>query len=243
MPEAGSCALARLTDEQRDALVPYAARAAWPSGFTIYQRGTPADGVFAVTRGRVVLRSRVRAGRSFVPAIATRSETFGSEGLQPGGVYVTDARAEEESETLFLSTTRFRAFVREQPQHAIALVGQLLAERAGLLDKLRELTTLSVEQRIVATFARFAHTDIFATEGGRITLCPQRYRLLCELVGATRESVSLVLSRLSAHGLVERRGTTMVLPPLEAILERAGNGDAEPALPLADSPPMEQALH
>ncbi len=187
MPEASSSALARLTDEQREALVPYAAKASWPSGFTIYQRGTQSDGVFAVTRGRIVLRSRVRAGRSFVPAIATRNETFGSEGLQTNGVYVTDARAEEESETLFLSTARFRAFVREQPQHAIALVGQLLAERSALLDKLRELTTLSVEQRIVSTFSRFAHTDIFAGPDGRITLCPQRYRLLCELVGATRE--------------------------------------------------------
>ena len=244
MPEANSSALARLTDEQRDALVPYAARAAWPAGFTIYQRGTPADGVFAVTRGRVVLRSRVRAGRSFVPAIATKNETFGSEGLQSAGIYVTDARAEEESETLFLSATRFRAFVREQPQHAIALVGQLLAERSALLDKLRELTTLSVEQRIVATFARFAHTDIFAAADGRITLCPQRYRLLCELVGATRESVSLVLSRLSADGLVERRGTTMILPRLDTIVDRAGtiSSDVEEPLPTADAR-VEQALH
>jgi CRP-like cAMP-binding protein len=243
VPEANTCALARLTDEQRDALVPYAARAAWPAGFMIYQRGTTADGVFAVTRGRVVLRSRVRAGRSFVPGIATKNETFGSEGLQTNGQYVTDARAEEESETLFLSSGRFRAFVREQPQHAIGLVGQLLAERACLLDKLRELTTLSVEQRIVATFTRFAHTDIFAGADGRITLCPQRYRLLCELVGATRESVSLVLSRLSADGFVERRGTTMILPRLELIVERTGAPDVDLSLATIDPAPAEQAVH
>jgi CRP-like cAMP-binding protein len=243
VPEGNSSALARLTDEQRDALVPYAAKAAWPAGFTIYQRGAPADGLFAVSRGRIVLRSRVRAGRSFVPGIATRNETFGSEGLQGGGIYVTDARAEEESETLFLSSTRFRAFVREQPQHAIALVGQLLGERASLLDKLRELTTLSVEQRIVATFGRFAHTDIFAGPDGRITLCPQRYRLLCELVGATRESVSLVLSRLSADGYVERRGSTMVLPTLEIIRERATAGDGDLSLTTSDPMRAEQALH
>ena len=115
MPDAIPSALARLTDEQRDALVPYAAKAAWPSGFMIYQRGAPADGVFVVTRGRVVMRSRVRAGRSFVPAIATRNETFGPEGLHNNDCYVTDARAEEETETLFLSTSSFRAFVREQP--------------------------------------------------------------------------------------------------------------------------------
>jgi CRP/FNR family transcriptional regulator, cyclic AMP receptor protein len=245
VPDAIASALARLTDEQRDAIVPYAARAAWPAGFMIYQRESASDGVFVVTRGRVVLRSRVRAGRSFVPAIATRNETFGSEGLQANAHYVTDARAEEETETLFLSTGSFRAFVREQPQHAIALVGQLMAERAALLDKLRELTTLSVEQRIVATFARYSHTEIFTGADGRITLCPQRYRLLCELVGATRESVSLVLSRLSADGLVERKGTTMILPSLGVITDRTSHGAAEVELTLAsiDPPASEQAVH
>ena len=243
MPEAIPSALARLTDEQREALVPYAAKAAWPSGFMVYQRGASADGLFVVVRGRVVLRSRVRAGRSFVPGIATRNETFGSEGLQSGARYATDARAEEESETLFLSTTSFRAFVREQPQHAIMLLGQLMAERASLLDKLRELTTLSVEQRIVATFSRFSHTDIFAGPDGRITLCPQRYRLLCELVGATRESVSLVLSRFSADGLVERRGSTMVLPTLPVILERSAPVDADLALATMEPAAAAQAVH
>lgn len=244
VPEVIASALAKLTDEQRDALVPYAAKAAWPSAFMIYQRGAPAEGVFVVTRGRVVLRSRVRAGRSFVPGIATRNETFGSEGLQVGARYATDARAEEESETMFLSTTSFRAFVREQPQHAISLLGQLMAERSSLLDKLRELTTLSVEQRIVATFARFAHTDIFAGADGRITLCPQRYRLLCELVGATRESVSLVLSRLSADGLVERRGSTMILPSLGVIADRTNRvGEVDLTLGTMQAPAQEQAVH
>jgi CRP/FNR family transcriptional regulator, cyclic AMP receptor protein len=194
-------------------------------------------------RGRVVLRSRVRAGRGFVPWIATRGETFGSEGLQSAGRYTTDARAEDESETLFLSSVRFRAFVREQPQHAIALFGHLMAERAVLLDKLRELTTLSVEQRIFATLSRLSHTDIFVGPGGYIVLCPQKYRLLCELVGATRESVSLVLARLGAEGLVERQGTTLIIAPLARILERSGFSAGEVELPLAglDSP-QEQSL-
>src|SRR5205823_4447314 len=147
------------------------------------QRGAAADGVFVGLAGRVVLRSRVRAGRAFVPWIATRGETFGSEGLCTGGQYATDARAETKSETLFLSSTKFRAFIREQPQHAIAILNQLLSERTILLERLRELTTLSVEQRIVATLSRLERTDIFSNEKGEIELSPQRYRLLCELVG------------------------------------------------------------
>jgi CRP-like cAMP-binding protein len=178
-----------------------------------------ADGVFIVTRGRFVLRSRVRAGRGFVPWIAVPGETFGSEGLSSTARYTTDARADEESETLFLSSARFRAFVREQPQ--------LMAERATLLDKLRELTTLSVEQRLVATLLRMSSNSTFTREDGRIVLCTARYRLLCELVGATRESVSLVFGRLTGEGLVERKGTSLIVTPPVQLAERLELTSAE----------------
>jgi hypothetical protein len=46
------------------------------------------------------------------------------------------------------------------------------------------------------------------------------YRLLCELVGATRESVSLVLARLTGDGLVERQGSTLIVAPAERLLQR-----------------------
>jgi CRP/FNR family cyclic AMP-dependent transcriptional regulator len=211
---------ARLNQGELAALAGYAARASWPAGFAVYQRGAHADGVFIVTRGRVVLRSRVRAGRGFVPWIATPGETFGSEGLTPNAKYVTDARADEESETLFLSAARFRAFMREQPQHALALISQLMAERAALLDKLRELTTLSVEQRLLTTLLRMATNSTFTREDGNIVLDSSRYRLLCELVGATRESVSLVLARLTGDGLVERQGSTLIIAPPSRLVER-----------------------
>src|SRR6476661_5488447 len=101
--------------------------------------------------GGWALRRRARTSRAAQSStcVAGPGETFGSEGLSSSRRYATDARADEEAETLFLSTARFRAFVREQPQHALVLVAQLMAERAALLDKLRELTTLSVEQRMV----------------------------------------------------------------------------------------------
>lgn len=211
---------ARLSLAEQVAIAAYAARASWPAGFAIFQRGTPADGVFLVTRGRIILRSRVRAGRGFVPWIATPGESFGSEGLVPGSRYATDARADVESETLFLSASRFRALLREQPATALSLIVQLTAERTLLLDKLRELTTLSVEQRLLTTLLRMAGNGTFTRDDGCIVLDSAHYRLLCELVGATRESVSLVLARLTGDGLVERQGSTLIVAPAERLLQR-----------------------
>jgi CRP-like cAMP-binding protein len=203
----------RLAPAVVDALLAYAARATWPAGFVIYQRGAPADGVFVVLEGRVVLRSRVRAGRGFIPCIATPLETFGAEGLSSAPRYSTEARADEEAATLFLSGARYRSFIREQPQHATALMSQILSERSALLEKLRELTTMSVQQRLIVALVRMATFDTFTRDDGCIVLSTNRYRLLCELVGATRESVSLVLGRFVGEGLIERKGSSLIVQP------------------------------
>lgn len=209
----------RLAPATLDALLAYAARATWPAGFVIYQRGTQADGVFIVLDGRVVLRSRVRAGRAFIPWIATPHETFGAEGLSAFTRYCTEARADEETTTLFLSTPRYRSFLREQPHHGTALIAQILAERSALLEKLRELTTMSVEQRLLIALARMSAFDTFARDPGGVVILTSHYRLLCELVGATRESVSLVIGRFVGEGLIERKGSALLVKP-ERIVTR-----------------------
>jgi CRP-like cAMP-binding protein len=221
-----------MSREDVDVLGSYAAKATWPAGFVVYQRGSPADGIFVVTQGRVVLRSRVKAGRAFVPAVATPGETFGGEGLTPNAKYATDARADDESETLHLSGARFRAFLRERPQHALALLAQLVAERTALIEKLRELATLSVEQRLIATLLRMAQNQTFIADDGRITLGPPQYRLLCELVGATRESVSLVLGRLVAEGLAERQGNSIIMAPAATLASRTESTGLDGEVPM-----------
>ncbi len=258
----------RLTSVDVATLAPYGATARWPVGFAIYESGAEADGVFVVLRGQVVLRNRVKAGRGFVPSIVTPGGTFGAEGLGEGGHYRTDARAEGEVETLHLSGPRYRAVVRERPQHALPLLAQVCAERAHLLERLGELAALSVEQRLVHAIvrmsaARMAADDVItlpALGGGRAappaggrtswtgvgptnfgsvgTQTPARehgaarpatepleldasgYRLLCELVGATRESVSLVMARLVADGSAERHGNDIIIPSPRALLRR-----------------------
>lgn len=233
MDAEGQVATSRLTAATLDALQGYAARATWPAGFVLYQRNTQADGVFVVLDGRIVLRSRVRAGRAFIPWIAGTGETVGSEGLSASPLYATEARADGESATLFLSSQKFRSFMREQPRHACDLLAQVLSERSMLLERLRELTTMSVEQRLVIALNRMGAFESFLREDGCIVLNTARYRLLCELVGATRESVSLVLGRFAAQGSIERRGNSLIINPTR-LISRADDVIVGDLLPTAE---------
>ena len=191
----------------------YGAKAVWPAGFQIYQRGAAADGVFIVLEGHVVLRNKIKVGRGFVPVIATSGQTFGSEGLSSGARYATDANASEETTTLFLSGQQFRAFVRERAAQTIPLLSQIMSERAFLLEKLHELAALNVDQRLISTLSHLSSDRTFTTPDGRLKLENNHHRLLCEMVGATRESIALALSRLVSAGIAERKGMTFLIQP------------------------------
>lgn len=222
----------RLSDDQRAALGAYGARTTWPAGFAIYERDSRADGVFVVVRGSVVLRSHLSTGRTVVPWVATPGETFGEEGLLVEGRYTTSARAEEESETLHVGRTSLRAMMRELPDGALALLQQMAAERVELIERFCQHVSLTVEQRLIATMLRMTRAS---SEGSSHACAVVPRRLLGELVGATRESISLVLGRLSAEGLIRREGTGLRVLEREQLAERLARGLRDEPSRLADA--------
>ena len=222
----------RLALEEIAAISAYGAKAVWPSGFQLYQRGAPADGVFIVLEGHIVLRNKIKVGRGYVPVIAAVGQTFGSEGLTPGSSYVTDANASEETKTLFLSGAQFRAFVRERPAQTIPLLSQIMSERADLLEKLHELAALNVDQRLMSTLTHLSSDHSFTAPDGRLKLENNHHRLLCEMVGATRESIALALSRLVSAGIAERRGMTFLIEPNSLVSNFGELSDRDASMPV-----------
>ncbi len=173
-----------------------------------------------VLRGQIVLRNQLGSGRSFVPWVATPGETFGAEGLEGSASYASQARAEEESETLHLSAASFSAMLREQPATALILLRQTMAERTALLVKFGQHAMLTVEQRLIASLIRLVQSH----DTGSGAVPPVSRRLLGELVGATRESISLVLGRLCAEGLVRREGGGLFISDLNGLASKLAPG-------------------
>ena len=223
----------RIAGDTASILIAYGARTTWPSGFQIYQKGTAADGISIVIKGHVILRNKIRTGRSFVPAIVIPGETFGVEGITPDAVYVTDAYAADDTETLHISGPRFRAFVRENPGTALEVIAQLMSERSHLLERLHSMASQNVEQRLVCALERLAADRDFLTPDGKLRLELKHHRLLCEMVGATRESIALALGRLVGTGVATRRGMSFVIAPsklAEHISLEAATSDGELSL-------------
>lgn len=201
---------AQLTRDELEILAAYGAKASWPAGFTLYERDAPANGIFVVVRGRIVLSSSGRNKRDFVSCVAFEGETFGCEGLSTAGRYATNASAAVRSDTLHLTFDSFRAMVREQPGCAIALTSQMVTERAAILERLHDFAAASVDRRVLAALDRLSQ-DPSSKANGKLVVSPSDYRLICEMVGATRESISLALGRLVGSGIAEKDGTSYVI--------------------------------
>lgn len=199
----------RLDADALAAIAAYGAKAHWPEGFSIYEKGSAADGMFVVLSGSIVLRT-AKGKRKFVPAIAFAGETFGLEGLTPGLSYVTDAQSTEPSDTLHINGSRFRALLRERPTHALAVIAQAFAERAALLERMHEFSASSVDERMTSALLRLFEGRTRARDEN-LVLRPADHRLLCEMVGATRESITHALARLIASGVAERDGSAFVV--------------------------------
>jgi CRP-like cAMP-binding protein len=214
----------QLTSSELVGISAYGAKAEWPEGFCIYQRDGTADGIFIVFSGSVVLRT-VKGKRKFVPALVFTGETFGGEGLTPNAIYATDAQAAEVTETVHITGTGFRALLREQPAHALALIAQTFTERTALLQRIHEVCAASVDERITSALLRLFDGRVSADDD-QLALGPADHRLLCEIVGATRESITHALGRLVVGGVATRAGPSFIVSRSRLLEERHAQPDA-----------------
>jgi CRP-like cAMP-binding protein len=114
---------------------------------------------------------------------------------------------------LYVTASQFRAFVRENPGHALDIIGHLMYERAQLLEKLHAMASQNVEQRLIHALQRLTADKTFINTDGKLRLELKHHRLLCEMVGATRESIALALGRLVGMGIATRRGVSFLIAP------------------------------
>jgi hypothetical protein len=98
-----------------------------------------------------------------------------------------------------------------------------MAERAGLLEKLHAMASQNVENRLVTALERLSHDRSMLGSNGRLRIELKHHRLLCEMVGATRESIALAFGRLVGAGVVERKGMAFVMSPKDLAAHISGS--------------------
>lgn len=157
--------------------------------------------------GRVILLDLVEPGDVF-GELAFLSENTGAAHVELGPSY---AEALEESTVYSIPCVTFERLLRARPSLALG-IARLLGERCNKLERRLEAHVFhKVPTRLVNQLLELAERYGVEHEGGTLLSIPLSQQDLGNLIGASREIVSLTLSDLKKRGLVGSQGRRLVV--------------------------------
>ena len=196
-------------------------------GQVIVSRDTRAGDVHLVIAGRVRIHVCSEEGREVLFTHVEAGSIVGDFAAMDDGVRSTDAHAETSVMTASLTSTQFRAVLREHPQVEERYVRYLIGLVRRLTERVVELSTLQVQNRIRAEVLRQAHPQE-GTVLARIEPAP-RHADLAAQVGTTREQVTRELSALTRQGLLQKSAGALVVTDVQRLQELVRGPGFSPA--------------
>src|SRR5712691_3178496 len=138
-----------------------------PSGSRLFHKGDSGDAMYLIESGRVQISIRDEDGREVTLADLAQGDFFGEMALIDGRKRSADARVVQDARLAILSRPAFLAFVRANPDVALAMLSAL-SERLRRTDELlrsRVSRNVNEEQASRMTVADRA-ADLIAEFGG-----------------------------------------------------------------------------
>jgi len=184
---------------------------------TIFRQGNWVDRAYALGAGSVrIVQTGSDGGQAIVRFIGP-GEMFGTLPLFTDHRFPADAIAVEASTVLTWPETDLLALMARYPGISYNVIGVLGARMAQLQERLRELTTQRVEQRVAHAIVRLAEqAGRDGTRGTTIEI-PLRRKDLAEFAGTTLHTASRTVSAWEKAGLLVTDGQRLVIHDLAAI--------------------------
>jgi CRP/FNR family transcriptional regulator, nitrogen oxide reductase regulator len=189
-------------------------------GVTLLKQGDRPEHLFVVVQGRFKIASLAKNGSQKTLRFMEVGEVIGCAAVFRRVPYPATATAVVPSAVMSWTAKQFDALLREYPQlatNALSIVGGRTTE---MLDRLREATTESVEQRIARAVIRLANRTSVSGVTGPIELRISRQEL-AELSDTSLFTVSRTISAWSRAGILKRGRERITLIDLKKLEQAA----------------------
>jgi CRP-like cAMP-binding protein len=198
----------------QSALEPLARQCRWRryrADERIISREAPDSDVYLIVGGRVRVTAFSAGGRQITYTDMATGQWFGDFAAIDGHSRSADVVALEETLLAALTPGMFLQLLREHPVVNECMLRRLVGSVRELTDRVYDLTTLGVQNRVHAELLRLAKAAGVRENVGRIDPAP-RHTDLAANISTYREQVTREISAMVKHGLVERSGNALVIP-------------------------------
>lgn len=211
--------LADLPAPRLDALAAQCNWRRYEPGQLIVSRHDTAGDVHLVVAGRVRIHVYAADGREVLFTQLNEGSIVGDFAAVDGGLRTTDAHASTQVLSASLSSASFKQLLREEPRVEERYVRYLVGLVRMLTDRVIELSTLAVQNRIRAEVLRQAQAAMQTDDAFAKLDPPPRHADLAAQVGTTREQVTRELSALAREGLLRKTGRALLVTDLQRLQE------------------------
>ncbi|MGC8862594.1 MAG: Crp/Fnr family transcriptional regulator [Armatimonadota bacterium] len=217
-----------LSEEDLRLIRPAAKRVNQPRNTVVFHEGEPCHGFYIVESGAIKLYKESADAREHVLHIALPGDCFGEAALFLGTGYPASASAVKDSSLILLRKDEFLDVLRRNPEVAFSLMASMATWAHRLVQSIEALTLKDAGARFASYL--LSKTRPNASAGALIDLGITK-QVLASHLGMTSETLSRLLARFEADGLIEVQGRKIRLNSVGELRKIAESGRSEPGLP------------
>lgn len=183
----------------------------------IFLPGDPGTSVFFVNGGRVKISRVTRDGKELTLAYRGPGEIFGELCLVDGGPRAEMAEAMENALVTEIPRVEFERLLETHARMGLRLVKTLCERRRELENTVEKLVFHDVNAKLAELLLQLA--DDYGVDDARGTLVAVKitHQEMANLIGSTRETVSLTLSQFKRKKLIATEGRKIILSDREGL--------------------------
>jgi CRP-like cAMP-binding protein len=189
----------------------------------IYFPAEPGQTVLLLARGRVKIKAVTPDGRETILAFIEAGELFGELALLDEAPRDEFAEAVEASQVVAIPREDLLGLMGRRADVALHITKLLGFRRRRIENRLRNILFRSNRERTVALLLELLETHGQRADGRWEIRLPLSHQELANLIGATRETVTVTLGQLQRERLIEvRRRRIQVLDRGRLVAEASG---------------------
>lgn len=184
----------------------------------LFREGEDGVGFYVVASGQVKVFKTSFDGREQVLHILGPGDPLGEVPVFAGQTFPASAQALVESRLYFFPRQKLVQLYRDSPSLAMNMLAVLSRRLREFTVLIENLALKEIPQRL-ATYLLHQHAQ--KPVSSRVKL-PVTKGVLANILGASQETLSRVLSRLSQEGLIEVQGKEITILDWDRLKELAG---------------------
>ena len=169
----------------------------------IYLPAEAADAIFVLAEGRVKICHITPDGKQSILAFIEPGELFGELALFTAGPRDEYAEALDRSTIILVPSVTFHQLLDRRPEMSLSISKLMGTRRMRIERRLKHLLFLPNRDRLIHLLLELAERYGRATGGGVQLGIHLSHQELANVIGSTRETVTVLLRDLQQEGLLE----------------------------------------